>query len=83
MATKALKGVSEEKWAQFKAIAAERDMSMAALFEKAVDAVKKDAAESRWKAILANRIRHTPEEWKEFEKKAKEFRHSLKMRSFA
>jgi hypothetical protein len=81
MATKALKGVSEEKWAQFKAIAAERDVTMGQLFNEAVDAVKEK--KSRWEIILANRIKGNSEkDWEEFRKITKEFRSRLKMRQF-
>ena len=82
MATKALKGVSEDKWAEFKAIAANRDVSMGELFNEAVDALAKEKSKSQWERILANRVEHTPKEWAAIEKKVKDFRKDFELREF-
>ena len=46
MATKAIKGVDEKKWAEFKAIAAKEDDTMGELFNEAVDVLAKQKSRS-------------------------------------
>ena len=51
MATKAIKGVDEKKWAEFKAIAAKEDDTMGELFNEAVDVLAEYKSKSQWERI--------------------------------
>ena len=81
MATKALKGVSDEKWAEFKAIAASRNMPMGELFNEAVDALAEEKSESQWEKLLSWKAKD-PKEVEGIEERIKEFRKGFKLRRF-
>ncbi len=82
MATKALKGVSEEKWAEFKAIAANRDVSMGELFNESVDVLAKEKSKSQWERILEYVETHTSRLTESDVKRMREFRRRFQMRRF-
>jgi len=82
MATKALKGVSEEKWAEFKALAAKSDASMGELFNEAVDILAKQKSKSQWARILEYVEAHTSKLTESDVKRMKEFRRRFQMRRF-
>ena len=82
MATKAIKGVDEEKWAAFKAVAAKNNMTVGELFNESVDVVEYRHAKSQWERILANRVSHPKGEWDEIEDKVKHFRKNFRFRAF-
>ena len=81
MATKALKGVSEDKWSEFKAIAASSDVSMGELFNDAVDALAKEKSKSQWESLLSWKAKD-PKEVEGIEERIKEFRKGFKLRRF-
>ena len=81
MATKALKGVSENKWAEFKAIAANREVSMGELFNDAVDALAKEKSKSQWGRILAWKAKD-PKEVEGIVERIKGFRKGFELRRF-
>ena len=81
MATKALKGVSEDKWAEFKAIAANRNVSMGELFGEAVDALGKEKSKSQWERILAWKAKD-PKEVEGIVERIKGFRKGFELRRF-
>ncbi len=82
MATKALKGVSDEKWAEFKAIAASRDMPMGELFNEAVDVLAKEKSKSQLERLMEYMETHTSRLTDEDVKSMKEFRKNFRMRVF-
>ena len=82
MATKALKGVSEDKWAEFKAIAASSDVSMGELFNNAVDALAKEKSKSQWERITEYVDTHTSKLTESDIKRMREFRKRFQMRRF-
>lgn len=82
MTTKALKGVSEDKWAEFKSIAARRGTTMGELFNESVDLIEKHKAKTQWKRIMEYVETHKPALTDEDLKRMKEFRKSFKMREF-
>ena len=82
MTTKALKGVSEEKWAEFKAIAANRDVPMGELFNEAVDVLAKEKSKSQLERLMEYMETHTSRLTDEDVKRMKEFRKNFRMRVF-
>ncbi len=82
MTTKALKGVSDEKWAEFKAIAASRDMPMGELFNEAVDVLAKEKSKSQWENLQEYVETHTSKLTESDIKRMGEFRKRFQMRRF-
>lgn len=82
MATKALKGVDEEKWTEFKSIAASRDVPMGKLFNEAVDVLAKEKPKSQWEKIMEFVETHTSKLTDSDVKKMREFRRRFQMRRF-
>ena len=82
MTTKALKGVSEEKWAEFKAIAASRNMPMGELFNEAVDVLAKGKSKSQWEKLQEYVETHTSKLTENDVRRMKEFRKRFRMRRF-
>ncbi len=82
MATKALKGVSEEKWAEFKAIAASRDVHMGELFNETVGALAKEKPKSQWEKIMEYVETHTSRLTEADIERMREFRKRFQMRRF-
>ena len=80
MTTKALKGVSEEKWAEFKSIAAKNDMAMGELFNEAVDMLAKQKSKSQWERLREYVETHTSKLTESDIKRMKEFRKRFQMR---
>jgi hypothetical protein len=70
MATKAIKGVDEEKWAAFKALAAKSDMRVGEFFNESVEILERSKAKSQWERIMAH------------VKRMREFRKNFRMRRF-
>lgn len=81
MATKALKGVSDDKWAEFKAIAASRDMPMGELFNETVDLLAKEKSKSQWERLLSWKA-NDPKEVEGIEERIREFRKRFELRHF-
>ena len=79
MTTKALKGVNEEKWAEFKAIAASRDVLMGELFNQTVDILAKEKSESQWERILSWKAKD-PKEVERIGERIKKFRKGFELR---
>lgn len=82
MTTKALKGVSDEKWAEFKALAASKDVPMGELFNEAVDVLAKEKPKSQWEKIIGYVETHTSKLTEADIKRMREFRRRFRMRRF-
>lgn len=53
MTLKTIKGVSEDKWSEFKSMAAKNNIPMGKLLENMVDAYSRKEAENFWNRILS------------------------------
>lgn len=82
MTTKALKGVDDEKWAQFKSIAAARDMPMGELFNEAVDSIAKESSKLQWERLKEYVETHASKLTENDVKRMAEFRKRFQMRRF-
>ncbi len=82
MATKAMKGVDEEKWAEFKAIAVKEDVTMGELFNEAVDVLAKNRSKSQWERILDYVETHKSVLTESDIARMREFRKRFRMRRF-
>ena len=80
MATKAIKGVSDDKWAEFKSIAANRDVSMGELFSEAVDALAKEKSKSQLEKLMDYMETHTSRLTDEDVERMRKFRKNFRMR---
>lgn len=82
MATKALKGVSDDKWAEFKALAAGHVVTMGELFNESVELIEKHKAKAHWKRIMEYVETHKPALTDADVRRMKEFRQRFRMREF-
>ncbi len=73
MALKTIKGVREEKWAEFKGMAARNRVTMGKLLEGMIDAYSKYAEEG-WKRILHGEKNLSDKEAEEMRKMVSELR---------
>lgn len=73
MAVKTVKGIKEKEWRTFKALAAEKNLTMGTLFEMMVEDYSKHA-DSLWEKILCGKRILSEKEAKELEKAVKSMR---------
>jgi hypothetical protein len=82
MATKAIKGVDEEKWAAFKALAAKSDMRVGEFFNESVEILERSKAKSQWERIMEHVRKHPSKLTDADIKRMREFRKNFRMRRF-
>ncbi len=81
VAIKAIRGVTEEEWAEVKSMANERGLSIGRYIMKAVREDKKTSNRARWEKILSWKAKD-PKEVEGIEERIREFRKGFGLRSF-